>query len=67
MVASLNEETFKDASRYKPERWMEHMQDPINKSLPGSAIVQPFGIGKRICPGKKFVGMELGTIVSKVS
>lgn len=43
------------------------MQDPINKSLPGSAIVQPFGIGKRICPGKKFVGMELGTIVSKVS
>lgn len=67
MIASKNEGTFKEASQFKPERWMDHMEDPVKKPLSGSSIVQPFGIGKRICPGKKFIEQELTTIMSKVS
>ena len=66
MVACQDEVNFKDAKKYMPERWLEQMQDPVNKTLPGNTIVHPFGNGKRICPGKKVIELTLTAILEKV-
>lgn len=56
----MDEENFKDASMCQPERW-------LRPTVPMSPLlVAPFGIGRRICPGKRFVDLALELILAKV-
>lgn len=59
-IAGLNEENFKDAKKYLPERWTT----PTSPHSP--LLVAPFGAGRRICPGKRFVDLALQLILAKV-
>lgn len=56
----MNEENFKDAKKYLPERWTT----PTSPHSP--LLVAPFGAGRRICPGKRFVDLALQLILAKV-
>lgn len=56
----MNEENFKDAKKYLPERWTT----PSGPHSP--LLVAPFGAGRRICPGKRFVDLALQLILAKV-
>lgn len=66
MLACRKEENFKDAKKFKPERWIQNNNLHVNTES-GSGIVIPFGSGKRTCPGKRFVNLELILLVAKVS
>lgn len=59
-IACLNPENFKDAAKYMPERWLK----PTTPHSP--MLVAPFGAGKRICPGKRFVELGLQLVLAKV-
>ncbi|XP_066598117.1 ecdysone 20-monooxygenase isoform X2 [Prorops nasuta] len=60
-IAGLKECNFKDATKYIPERWLTPM-------VPHSPLlVAPFGFGRRICPGKRFVELALQLILAKVA
>ncbi|XP_043793071.1 ecdysone 20-monooxygenase isoform X3 [Apis laboriosa] len=59
-IAGLNEENFKDAKKYLPERWTT----PTSPHSP--LLVAPFGAGRRICPGKRFVDLALQLILAKI-
>ncbi|KAL5293367.1 Cyp314a1 family protein [Megaselia abdita] len=65
MIACRNEQNFPDAKTYKPERWISE-DKTSNIQLENSSIIVPFGIGKRTCPGKRFVEMELVLLLAKV-
>ena len=56
----MDEENFKDAGRYLPDRWLTS----INPHSP--LLVAPFGTGRRICPGKRFVDLALQLILAKI-
>ncbi|XP_012230976.1 ecdysone 20-monooxygenase isoform X2 [Linepithema humile] len=59
-IAGLSEDNFKDASKCLPERWLKPM-------VPHSPLlVAPFGAGRRICPGKRFVELALQLILAKI-
>ncbi|XP_012164110.1 ecdysone 20-monooxygenase isoform X2 [Bombus terrestris] len=59
-IAGMDEENFKDAGRYLPDRWLTS----INPHSP--LLVAPFGTGRRICPGKRFVDLALQLILAKI-
>lgn len=60
-IAGLDDANFKNASEFMPERW-------LGEVTPHSPmLVSPFGIGRRICPGKRFVELALQLILAKVS
>ncbi|XP_043255553.1 ecdysone 20-monooxygenase isoform X1 [Colletes gigas] len=59
-IAGLNEENFKDAANYLPDRWLK----PVTPHSP--LLVAPFGTGRRICPGKRFVELALQLILAKI-
>ncbi|XP_053984395.1 ecdysone 20-monooxygenase isoform X1 [Hylaeus volcanicus] len=59
-IAGLNEENFKDADKYMPDRWL----NPVTPHSP--LVVAPFGFGRRICPGKRFVELALQLILAKI-
>ncbi|CAD7080607.1 unnamed protein product [Hermetia illucens] len=65
MLACRKEENFKDAKKFKPERWIQNNNLHVNTES-GSGIVIPFGSGKRTCPGKRFVNLELILLVAKL-
>lgn len=56
----MDEENFKDAGRYLPDRWLTSI------SPHSPLLVAPFGAGRRICPGKRFVDLALQLILAKV-
>ncbi|XP_078036135.1 cytochrome P450 family 24 subfamily A member shade [Augochlora pura] len=59
-IAGLNEDNFKNAAEYLPERW-------LNPTVPHSPLlVAPFGAGRRICPGKRFVELALQLVLAKI-
>lgn len=68
MVACQDEKNFVNAKKFQPERWLDKNQNEFNMNLggAGASIVLPFGIGKRTCPGKKYIEMELSLVVAKV-
>ncbi|XP_045779534.1 ecdysone 20-monooxygenase [Maniola jurtina] len=59
-AACRREENFWRASEYLPERWI-NIREPH-----ASGIVAPFGRGRRMCPGKRFVELELHLILAKI-
>lgn len=59
-IAGLDDKNFKDGAKWIPERWLE------STSPHSPLLVAPFGSGRRICPGKRFVEQALQLIVAKV-
>ncbi|KAK0088673.1 hypothetical protein PV325_011092 [Microctonus aethiopoides] len=59
-IACLEDCNFRNASKWMPERWIRPME-PHSRLL-----VTPFGTGRRICPGKRFVEKGLQLIVARV-
>ncbi|CAH0731878.1 unnamed protein product, partial [Brenthis ino] len=59
-AACRREENFWRASEYLPERWID-VREPH-----AASIVAPFGRGRRMCPGKRFVELELHLILAKI-
>ncbi|KAJ6626777.1 Ecdysone 20-monooxygenase [Pseudolycoriella hygida] len=65
MIACNDESNFINAKKFEPERWIDYENKRLKLDL-GSALVVPFGIGKRTCPGKRFVELELIAVLSKL-
>lgn len=74
MRACHEDENFENAKQFIPERWLntstgeddagaKRMTVGSNASL----VVLPFGIGRRTCPGKNFVELNMSLCVAKVS
>lgn len=67
MVACHDPANFKCPDDFKPERWLiDDAKLNARCSEPGTNLVVPFGVGKRQCPGRRFVEMELIIIIAKV-
>lgn len=66
--ACRDEANFKEANKFKPERWLDCNQNvmSIANGGPGASLVLPFGIGRRTCPGKKYTEMQLSVVIAKV-
>ena len=60
-VASLQETNYKDARKFVPERWLYGE----TKSSPFLAV--PFGVGRRMCPGKRIAEQEIMILTAKVT
>ncbi|XP_005853148.2 PREDICTED: 1,25-dihydroxyvitamin D(3) 24-hydroxylase, mitochondrial [Myotis brandtii] len=52
-VLGSNEENFDDASQFRPERWLQE-KEKIN---PFAHL--PFGLGKRMCIGRRLAELQL--------
>lgn len=67
MISCHDSENFANPDEYIPERWLSNENDTNCRNRdPGVNIVVPFGVGKRQCPGRRFVEMELLLILAKV-
>ena len=58
-VASLLDENFENARDFMPERWLGG-----GKTCPFLSV--PFGVGKRMCPGKRVAELEILITTAKV-
>lgn len=59
-VASLNEENFHDANKFKPERWLKH----LDRSLEDCAI--PLSEGTRSFLGRDWLHQQLAVAIAKI-
>lgn len=68
LVCCHDPENFSAPEEFKPQRWLvDDSKVNARCSEPGANLVVPFGVGKRQCPGRRFVEMELIMIVAKVT
>lgn len=68
MISCHDPENFKSPDEFLPERWlMDETKTNSRCTEAGANLVVPFGVGKRQCPGRRFVEMELTLITAKVS
>ncbi|KAJ8934409.1 hypothetical protein NQ314_013450 [Rhamnusium bicolor] len=60
-IACRDERNFRRANEFRPERWLneEKSQTASNATF----LVAPFGVGRRICPGKRFIEQVLPVIL----
>uniref|UniRef100_A0A336MAY2 CSON014590 protein n=1 Tax=Culicoides sonorensis TaxID=179676 RepID=A0A336MAY2_CULSO len=65
-VACQDDQNFKNAKQFIPQRWMDGNKFNVNKGGVGANLVLPFGIGKRTCPGKKYIEIELNLVIAKL-
>lgn len=65
MIACNEESNFVNAKKFDPDRWIDSDNKRFKLDM-GSSLVVPFGFGKRTCPGKRFVELELISLLSKV-
>lgn len=63
-LASMDENNFKDAHLFLPERWMG--ENAARTNCISKYIVVPFGVGRRMCPGYRFIKQELQLALAKV-
>lgn len=66
MIACHNSENFNHPEQFSPERWITAEGKFSVSSEVGNGLIQPFGIGKRQCPGSRFVRLELILTLAKV-
>ena len=63
LVASREEKHFPRASEFLPERWLRSRPyGPINPF-----ISLPFGVGTRMCIGRRIAEQEMHIFIAKVS
>jgi len=55
-----NEKYFQEPLRYQPERHIE------NKTTEQSFSLNPFGLGARMCPGKRIAEFEVLLLVANL-
>jgi len=60
-VASLQEENYPQARQFIPDRWL----NAGTNNNPFFAV--PFGVGKRMCPGKRIAEHEMVILAAKVN
>ncbi|KAF5298260.1 hypothetical protein FQR65_LT09771 [Abscondita terminalis] len=63
-LACKEESNFIDAHSFKPERWLGDLK--TNTASTSTFLVTPFGVGKRICPGRRFVEQVLTVLLTNV-
>lgn len=67
MISCHDPANFKDPDVFIPERWLIDDSKPNTRCTEaGASLVVPFGVGKRQCPGRRFVEMELMLTIAKV-
>lgn len=59
-MACLQNSNFESASEFRPERWLGE------GAKPSAFLVVPFGCGRRMCPGKRFVEQELYVVLAQM-
>nr|UYL69089.1 cytochrome P450 314a1 [Colaphellus bowringi] len=62
-VACKNDKYFPNATQFRPERWLD--KEKPQTSSNATFLVIPFGAGRRICPGKRFIEQVLPIILEK--
>uniref|UniRef100_A0A8D8QU82 Ecdysone 20-monooxygenase n=1 Tax=Cacopsylla melanoneura TaxID=428564 RepID=A0A8D8QU82_9HEMI len=60
--ACLNENNFPQAATFMPERWMKEKKAEKENHF----LVTPFGVGRRMCPAKRFTELELKVCVANI-
>ncbi|KAL1458115.1 hypothetical protein WDU94_008288 [Cyamophila willieti] len=60
--ACLNENNFPQATTFLPERWMKEGKEEKENHF----LVVPFGVGRRMCPAKRFNELELKVSVAHI-
>lgn len=60
-LACQNESNFTRATEFYPERWLSG-----NYCQNSPFLVAPFGVGKRMCPAKRFVHLELQVVLARI-
>lgn len=61
--ACRNEKNFYKANEFIPERWLG--TDNGYKPSASAFLVIPFGVGKRLCPGKRFIEIVMPIVLSQ--
>lgn len=61
LATAASEKYFKNASDYKPERWLRENKKDID-----SFAFLPFGFGPRMCIGSRVAELETYLLVAKV-
>ncbi|KAF7275216.1 hypothetical protein GWI33_012073 [Rhynchophorus ferrugineus] len=62
-LACLNDAYFKQAKKFRPERWLN--EEKYETAANAAYLVTPFGYGRRICPGKRYIEQVLPIILDK--
>ncbi|CAH1169025.1 unnamed protein product [Phyllotreta striolata] len=60
-IACKNDKYFRDAGEFRPERWLGEEKSATTSNA--TFLVSPFGVGRRICPGKRFIEHVLPIIL----
>lgn len=60
-IACKDERNFKHATEFNPDRWLNEQKSQTSSNA--TFLVTPFGVGKRICPGKRFIEQVLPQIL----
>lgn len=63
MITGWQEEHFPRASEFLPERWLRDR--PLGKIHSYSSL--PFGVGPRMCPGRRIAEQEMYTLLARVA
>lgn len=63
-IACRDEKNFVNPDRFRPERWLG--SEKATTMATATFLVSPFGVGRRICPGRRFVEQTLGCILTSL-
>lgn len=66
LLLMTNEEHFKDANKFSPERWLRDATGKNSNTKDMNAFAYlPFGFGTRSCVGRRFAEMEIMVLITR--